>query len=68
MGGLVHSLPMLTLVYSLNRLAGSAGWGGMVKQVPGWFFFPLNGAGDGHFVAEFCFWRRLCHFAGRCNR
>lgn len=36
-GGLVGSLPMLTLVYSLNRLAGSAGWGGMVKQVPDWF-------------------------------
>jgi sugar phosphate permease len=36
-GGLVGSLPMLTLVYSLNRLAGSAGWGGMVKQAPDWF-------------------------------
>jgi len=36
-GGGVHSLPMLTLVYSLNRLAGSAGWGGMVKLVPEWF-------------------------------
>lgn len=36
-GGLASSLPMLTLVYSLNRLAGSAGWGGMVKQVPDWF-------------------------------
>jgi sugar phosphate permease len=37
LGGLVSSLPLLTLVYSLNRLAGSAGWGGMVKQVPNWF-------------------------------
>ena len=37
LGGLVNSLGMLTLVYSLNRLAGSAGWGGMVKQVPNWF-------------------------------
>jgi sugar phosphate permease len=36
-GGLVSTLPMLTLIYSLNRLAGSAGWGGMVKQVPDWF-------------------------------
>ncbi|MCW5555305.1 MAG: MFS transporter [Verrucomicrobiae bacterium] len=36
-GGLVSTLPMLTLVYSLNRLAGSAGWGGMVKLVPDWF-------------------------------
>jgi sugar phosphate permease len=36
-GGLVHSLPLLVLVYSLNRLAGAAGWGGMVKQVPDWF-------------------------------
>ncbi len=36
-GGLVGSLPALTLVYSLNRLFGSAGWGGMVKMVPNWF-------------------------------
>ncbi len=36
-GGVVGSLPALTLVYSLNRLAGAAGWGGMVKQVPNWF-------------------------------
>lgn len=37
LGGLVNSVAMLSLVYSLNRLAGSAGWGGMVKQVPNWF-------------------------------
>lgn len=37
LGGLVGSLPMLTLVYSLNRFAGAAGWGGMLKQVPDWF-------------------------------
>jgi sugar phosphate permease len=37
LGGLVNSLPLLILVYSMNRLAGSAGWGGMVKQVPNWF-------------------------------
>jgi sugar phosphate permease len=36
-GGLVTSLPLLTLVYSMNRFAGSAGWGGMVKLVPDWF-------------------------------
>src|SRR5262249_34244602 len=36
-GGLANSLPMLVLVYSLNRLAGAAGWGGMVKLVPDWF-------------------------------
>jgi len=36
-GGLVNSLPLLVCVYSLNRLAGAAGWGGMVKQVPDWF-------------------------------
>ncbi|MBK9137307.1 MAG: MFS transporter [Verrucomicrobia bacterium] len=36
LGGLVGSFPMLALVYSLNRLAGSAGWGGMVKLVPDW--------------------------------
>lgn len=37
LGGLVGSLPLLVFIYSLNRLAGSAGWGGMVKQVPDWF-------------------------------
>lgn len=37
LGGTVGSLPMLALVYSLNRLAGSAAWGGMVKMVPDWF-------------------------------
>ena len=36
-GGVVSSLPMLTLAYSLNRLSGSAAWGGMVKMVPNWF-------------------------------
>ncbi len=37
LGGLVASLPLLIFICSLNRLAGSAGWGGMVKQVPDWF-------------------------------
>jgi sugar phosphate permease len=37
LGGLANSLPMLIVIYSLNRLAGAAGWGGMVKQVPDWF-------------------------------
>lgn len=37
LGGGASSLFMLTVVYSANRLAGSAGWGGMVKQVPEWF-------------------------------
>jgi len=37
LGGIINSLPLLVLMYSLNRLAGSAGWGGMVKQVPDWF-------------------------------
>jgi len=36
-GGLAGTLPMLTLIYSLNRLAGSGGWGAMVKLVPDWF-------------------------------
>jgi sugar phosphate permease len=36
LGGLGGSFPMLVLVYSLNRLAGSAGWGGMVKLVADW--------------------------------
>ncbi len=37
LGGMAGSLGTLTLFYSLNRLAGSAGWGAMVKQVPDWF-------------------------------
>ncbi|HTL58037.1 MAG TPA: MFS transporter [Candidatus Limnocylindrales bacterium] len=37
LGGLVPSLAALTIVYSLNRLAGSASWGAMLKQVPDWF-------------------------------
>lgn len=37
LGGLAGSLPLLTLIYSLNRLAGSGGWGAMVKLVPDWF-------------------------------
>lgn len=36
LGGLAGTFPMLTLIYSLNRLAGSASWGGMVKLAPDW--------------------------------
>ena len=37
MGAFVSSLGGLTVAYSLNRLAGAGGWGGMVKLVPDWF-------------------------------
>jgi len=37
LGGMVTGLAALTLVYSANRLSGSAAWGGMVKLVPDWF-------------------------------
>ncbi len=37
LGAFAVSLPMLTMLYSANRLAGAAGWGSMVKQVPDWF-------------------------------
>jgi sugar phosphate permease len=37
LGAFAVSLPMLTILYSANRLAGAAGWGSMVKQVPDWF-------------------------------
>lgn len=37
LGGLVPGLATLTIVYSANRFAGSASWGGMVKIVPEWF-------------------------------
>jgi len=36
-GGAAPSLAVLTLVYSMNRLAGAASWGSMVKLVPDWF-------------------------------
>lgn len=36
-GGMANTLSAFTLAYSLNRFAGSAAWGAMVKQVPGWF-------------------------------
>lgn len=37
LGGLAPGLGALTLLYSMNRLAGSASWGAMVKLTPGWF-------------------------------
>lgn len=36
-GAFAPSLGVLTLLYSANRLAGSASWGAMVKLVPVWF-------------------------------
>lgn len=36
-GGMAPTIGVLMFVYSANRLAGSAGWGSMVKLVPGWF-------------------------------
>jgi sugar phosphate permease len=36
-GGLVPGMGSLMVVYSMNRFAGSASWGSMVKLVPGWF-------------------------------
>jgi len=37
LGGMVTGLAALTWVYSANRLAGSAAWGGLVQLVPAWF-------------------------------
>jgi sugar phosphate permease len=37
LGALAPSLFALTVVYSLNRFFGAAGWGAMVKMVPDWF-------------------------------
>lgn len=37
LGALSGSIMMLAWFYSGNRLAGAAGWGSMVKQVPDWF-------------------------------
>jgi sugar phosphate permease len=36
-GALAPGLWALTLIYGLNRFAGSAAWGAMVKLVPSWF-------------------------------
>src|SRR5262249_46319963 len=36
-GAFAPSLAVLTVVYSTNRLFGSASWGAMVKLVPEWF-------------------------------
>jgi len=40
LGAFSPSLAALTFFYSVNRLAGSAGWGAMVKIVPEWFPRP----------------------------
>ena len=37
LGAFAPTLLALTVIYSSNRLAGSAGWGSMVKIVPEWF-------------------------------
>lgn len=37
LGALAPGLGTLTVLYSCNRLFGSAGWGAMVKLVPEWF-------------------------------
>lgn len=36
-GAFAPGLAVLTLFYALNRFAGSASWGAMVKLVPSWF-------------------------------
>ena len=37
MGAMAPTLLLLTVFYSANRLAGSAGWGAMVKMTPAWW-------------------------------
>lgn len=37
LGGMATSIPLLVVLYSSNRLAGSASWGAMMKLVPEWF-------------------------------
>jgi sugar phosphate permease len=37
LGAFSPTLGMLAVIYGLNRFAGSAGWGAMVKIVPTWF-------------------------------
>jgi sugar phosphate permease len=36
-GALAPGIAALALVYGLNRFAGAAGWGAMLKLVPSWF-------------------------------
>jgi sugar phosphate permease len=40
LGAFSVSFPMLVGFYTANRFVGSAGWGSIVKQTPGWF--PLQ--------------------------
>ncbi len=42
-GAFAPSLTLLAFAYGVNRFAGAAGWGGMLKLVPSWF--PLSRAG-----------------------
>jgi sugar phosphate permease len=37
LGAFAPTLPVLMVLYSLNRFSGAAGWGSMAKQVPDWF-------------------------------
>jgi MFS transporter, OPA family, glycerol-3-phosphate transporter len=37
LGAFAPTLGILTVLYSANRLTGSASWGAMVKQVPEWY-------------------------------
>jgi sugar phosphate permease len=42
-GAFSPGLFALTILYGINRFAGSAGWGGMIKLVPSWFGPPRRG-------------------------
>ena len=47
LGGFAPSIGVLIVLYSLNRFAGSASWGAMVKLVPTWFAPATTGTAVG---------------------
>src|SRR4051812_27248522 len=80
-GGLASSLPMLTVMYSLNRLAGLAGLGGGGQKGGGFgglgrdgqtgaglVSSPIDAAGNGGVVAGVRIRRGGCHLTGGRDR
>lgn len=64
-GAFAPGLGALVLLYSLNRLAGSAGWGAMVKLVPDWFGGPKLAFAYGLLALSYVFGGALAvSFAG----
>lgn len=64
-GAFAPGLGAMVLLYSMNRLAGSAGWGAMVKLVPDWFGGPKLAFAYGLLALSYVFGGALAvSFAG----